>query len=194
MSLEVYCTDSTCTGCDYTKAPRDYSLGDCITLTPTSMPCVYAGEKAKKKEKKEATMSYAAAVNSIQMETPTDQKQRKYLLTRANDIFYSKKSDAKKTFGLEDSPQPKTLAEFIQFIKDDKFTVEEKYLDRRVSVYCAVDYIRFRDPSIKEDQAGYNTFKDTLKKAYAELQDDIAILEPKEGLEKLRAFEAATFH
>lgn len=177
------------------KDARICSLGDCIKRTPvTSYGADGVPAYGYNKEKKEKKMSYASAtLVQTTAEQPTDQKQRKYLAQRADDIYYVKKTEARKTFGLEDTPQPKTVKEFIEFIKNDKFTVEEKYLDRRATPYCATDYIRFRDPSIKEDQAGYDAFKDAISKALKTLKDDIVILDPKEGLEKLREFEAATF-
>lgn len=170
-------------------------LGDCTSTTPVSKDC-YKPYEPVNKEKKEKKMSYASAtLVQTPAEIPTDQKQRKYLAQRADEIYSAKKDEARKHFGLVDAPQPKTVKEFIDFIKEDKFTVEEKYLDRKLPYTgYAPEFIRFRDPSIKEDQAGYDAFKDAASKALKTLKDDIVILDPKEGLEKLREFEAATFH
>lgn len=145
-----------------------------------SMPSICQGEK----EEVMNTVDYSAT-------------QRRHLTERAYTVRFEKENELSKHFGLTDTPQPKTVKEFIEFIKTDKFTVgDEKNMDRKLrwSAWDAAEWIRFRDPDIKEDQDGFDAAMELVNKDYKALKDDILILEPKEGLEKLRAFEEKTFH
>lgn len=98
-------------------------------------------------------------------------------------------------FGLEDDNRPATAKEFVQRIKDGKFTLRDE--DSEDCYYTDADFaynIRWRDPSVKEDKDGYTAAKKNMEAAYNAAKDQIYISSPEAGLKALQEFESATFH
>lgn len=175
----------------YTKNTPTFApfpANGCVTVTCSPMTELKAAVRqsyAKTNVKKEEEM------NTVDLEM----KRGRYLEDRAFRINNEKEFELRKAFGLVDAPQPTTPKEFVEFIKEGKYELDEKHQDRKLwNPWAAGDYLRFRDPEVKRDEDGFNKASEILSKEYRTLMDDIAILDAKEGLEKLREFEAKTFH
>ena len=129
--------------------------------------------------------SYASA--QIIADT-TEKDQREYARDRIRELKYAKASAFEKQFGLTDDERPATPAEFIQRITDGKYTINKEKLDKRT--YSPADYIRWRDPSLVEDQAGYKAAIAKLDEAYTKAKDTI-VLSPVTDLKAaIDTFEA----
>lgn len=115
--------------------------------------------------------------------------QMDYLRRRLDNVRQAKKDTAKVTFGLVDEDAPKNFKELQERIASGRYVADEKLEDYNYGPLYAV---RWRDPSLKEDSAGYREFKRKLEKLYDRAKDDIRILDVKDGLEALRTFESAT--
>lgn len=119
---------------------------------------------------------------------PTDQKQRDYLLAELNAIEYKARDKGERTFGLIDDPRPTTPADLVKRIQDGKFIIPKEFEEKKV--YHPLEYIRWRDPAVKEDREGYEKFCETLQTESKQTERKIAIADPKDGLEILTAFES----
>lgn len=162
-----------------------------VSCTPISLSTIgYAKPTSKSYAKKENTMNIAASTTIAA--TPTDQRQRDYLLGRLESISYDKHSGFYKHFKLDPVEFPKTFKELVEKIKADDFFMEEKRMDQKMSIYSIMDYVRWTKD--KPDQAGYDKACEELKKAQQATKDLIIISEPKDGLKALNDFEAKTFH
>ena len=113
-----------------------------------------------------------------------------YLSDRAATVQYRKEQDARKTFGLVDDMAPETAAELVKRIQDGKFILKDETKDK--NVYEPARYIKWRDPAVKEDTAGFRAAVDALAKVYQDTKDTIAIGTPAEGLAAVKALDAWT--
>jgi hypothetical protein len=167
-----------------------YDNCECDLCVPCSTPITYSLPIAKsaKKDSPKMNISTAAISNPI----PTDQKQRDYLIERLYNIKCAKASEFYTFFKLDPVEGPKTFREFVEKIKSDDFTMDEKRLDQKMSTYSMLDYVRWTKE--KPDQAGYDKALAELNKAVQATKDLIVISEPKDGLKALNDFEAKTFH
>jgi hypothetical protein len=128
---------------------------------------------------------------------PQEDKAREHLLDRAHSAQYQKRENARKAFGLEDDAAPKSLKDFLARIKDGKYVVDtdEKGMEReRWDTRDVLEDIRWRDPSQKEDEAGFEAARKLIQQAYNDVSDEIIVKTPEAGLEALRAFQAKTFN
>ena len=122
---------------------------------------------------------------------------RDHLIRRANNASDDKQAKMRQTFGLDDDQEPETLKDFFQRIKDGKYVIptDETALNRRHwSTSRILEEIRWRDPAVKEDEAGYQAARDKMFAALQDTKDEIIVKTPAEGLESLRAFQAKTFN
>lgn len=141
-----------------------------------------------RKKKEEVPMSsYASA--TIHQESP-EIAQREYVRDRLRTIKYSKRDALTKQFGLVDDEAPKTAAEFAKRIADGKYTIDKEKMDK--VTYDPSRYIRWRDPSVVEDKAGFTAADSQLTAAYTKAKD-AAVLSPiADAKAALDAFEAWT--
>lgn len=121
--------------------------------------------------------------------------QREHLRSRARSIKNEKSVELRKHFHLYDDASPKTLEELLERLNSGKYVWDkERYKDRQFyGVEEVAARIQWRDPSKPADEKGFNAAAEVLEKAYTELKDTLMIVDPKEGLEALRAFEAKSF-
>lgn len=113
-----------------------------------------------------------------------------YLSARAANVQYGKEQGMRKTFGLVDDYAPETAAELVKRIQDGKFLLKDDSKDK--TCYDPTRFIKWRDPAVKEDQAGYKAAVDALGKVYQDTKDTIAIGTPAEGLAAVKALDAWT--
>lgn len=167
---------------------------DCIPLctvspvslgtTATECPPAAKGWGCKKKEENPMA-SYASA----QIIADTGEKdQRRHVQSRLYEIYYTKKAELKKKFGLLDDEAPMTPAAFVQRIADGKYTIDKEKMDK--NTYSPAGFIRWRDPAVLEDKAGYDAAREKLSTAYTAAQDKSVLAPATDLLATLEAFEA----
>lgn len=122
--------------------------------------------------------------------------QRHYLNDRLVRVRYNFSENAQKKFNLRDDPTPKTRKEFADRIAAGKFVIDglEKNPDGRINVYYANDFIRWRDPAMKEDLKGYDAAMASFNEKSKPVRDAIEILDPKDALKILQEFETSVMN
>lgn len=155
---------------------HDYSLAPC---TPAGyvVPC----------QQEECKMNYATTAVSVSAELDSTKDQRKFLRNSLYEAFSDKKHALKRKFGLVHDDAPDSFEEMLARIQAGKYVIDAK--DAKRKTYAPLAYIVWRDPSVKEDQDGYDAAKAELRKAYDKAEEDIRILAPEAGLASLRAFK-----
>lgn len=142
------------------------------------------------KGKKMYATSNTAIVAAAQPETVG---QRDYLISRLEEVSDKKYDDARTFFKLDPVERPKTLRDLIDQLKSGDYTIDDDILDKKV--YNSVDMLyNVRWTKEKSDQAGFEKASDAIREATIKIRDKIKILDPKEGLAALEAFEAQQFH
>lgn len=139
-------------------------------------------------QEKENTMSY----DTLKFRETAEGKRVQYLEERASALFYEKDSDLQKQFGLRDDDYPQEAEELVKRIQDGKFTITEKTPNNIFFGSGAFGRLRFRDPAMKRDEAGYNAAYQKLQALLQDTKDAIMIKSADEGLAAVKAFEAAT--
>lgn len=155
---------------------------DCCSQAPASVPY---------DSKKEQNMSYNQLnVVSTSANESLESSQRSYLSGRASDIYYEQNANLQRTYGLADDEYPENIGEALDRIVTGKFVISDK--DRTRSTYALTDYIRFRDPAVKEDSAGYKVASEALMTKWTAVRDS-AQLDPIADAKKvLQKFESTT--
>lgn len=142
---------------------------------------------------KENNMHYNNATAVIAAAPSETVKQRDYLEARLYDIVDTKRDEMQTFFKIDPVPTPKTLREAIEKLKSGDFTVDDDRLDRKqYHVYDLFCDIRWTKE--KADRSGYEAALEKMYAARTKVMDSISILDPKEGLAALEAFEAQKFH
>jgi hypothetical protein len=113
-----------------------------------------------------------------------------YLNDRRENLFYSKRADLQKQFGLVDDEAPITANDLVKRIQDGKFVIPTDKGDAQN--YEATRFIKWRDPAAKKDQAGYDAAIKQYAVANQDTKDVIAIGTPAEGLAAVKALDAWT--
>jgi hypothetical protein len=152
---------------------------------PCPMPdypvCGVSVPKAIKKEQEMASYAHATVVNEASIEAG----QREFVRDTLRKAHEAKKDQFRKDFGLVDDDEPRTPADLVKRITDGQYTIDAKHVDEKTwGCQSAVGYIRWRDPKIVEDKAGYEAAKTQLAEAY-ETAKTAAMLRPVAELEKV---------
>jgi hypothetical protein len=142
-------------------------------------------------QKKAKKMCYECDDDFCSHPQSDESKQRSYLSRRLNDLEHSKQQEAMKTFGLVDDDAPVNVKELIERILAKQYVLDEKKVTNR-GYYNLQRGLRWRNPDLKEDQAGYDAFWSEFTKKQTATQDAISILPPADGLKALQEFEAWT--
>jgi len=150
---------------------------------------------SKKKEKDMQNVSFNP---TIRVDTPRSETfnavetAQKHLSDRLDAAIETHIEAAKKAFGLVGDDRPRTPQSIVDRILAGRFVIPEDL--KNSYVYDPAEYIVWRDPSVKKDEAGFDVAQ---KKIYGESSDimDIIIVKGNEaGLEAVNAFKAKTFH
>jgi len=188
---------------------RMNTLLDCCP--PTCAPCKTTAaipqawnKSAVKKQEEEQKMSYnqidvrVAPIASTDSEIAT---QRKFLAETLRDLYWTKRhsDDLRRAFGLMDDEAPKTVKERKARIAAGKFIVDFDYddedFDEDEEHYgLGRGHIRWRDPAVKEDQAGLTAVQKLIDAENTKTQRIIQIKDADTGLAAIEAFETKTFH
>lgn len=164
-----------------------------LPATKPSYPqaCCEPKQMAPRKAKGKKAMRYDYDLDAYVSESE-DQTKRAYLQNRLEGQSYAKDIELQKQFGLMDDDAPTTPTELVERIKEGKYAINKEYEDKKV--YDPARYIRWRDPSVKEDKEGYTLALKAKDKASTATLDQIKIANPEAALKALQDFEAATFH
>jgi hypothetical protein len=85
-----------------------------------------------------------------------------------------------------------TPQSLIDRILAGKFVIPEERKHQKV--YDPSDYIIWRDPAIKKDEAGFTAASKAIDEASSDVLDTIIVKGNEAGLEAVNAFKAKTFH
>lgn len=113
---------------------------------------------------------------------------RIYLTTEAKDIELS------RAYGLLDDGHPKSAEEMIQRITEGKYILRPNNEDEDGWGHYAWERIRWRDPAMKEDRAGYKAAMATVSAARQKVQDHARLSPIDVAFKVFEEFEATTFH
>lgn len=120
---------------------------------------------------------------------PMVRRKAYYLSNRIENIFDVKKRELQKQFGLVDDSEPISPQDMVDRIKTGKYIIEEKK-----KYYGWSDGLRWRDPSRKEDQAGFDAANSAMQIAFRDALDTIKIISDEQArLKALKDFEAWTY-
>lgn len=111
-----------------------------------------------------------------------------YLSDRIENAYYKANDKARKAFGLEDDTPPQTAEDFIKRIQDGKFMLNDE--TKKKNVYEPSRYIRWRDPSVKEDKEGFEADMKEFGALQQDARDAVAVLSPAEALAEVKKLDA----
>ncbi len=187
---------------------EDIKMANCnlITYPTCSLGTIVSGAcntfVAKQEEKVNAMHCYQMPTNTtVQLNAPAEynaeREAREHLRERLHVTFHAKDRELSKKFGLMDEAAPRTTKDMVARIKEGKFTLSKYAEDQEDDegcdyndMYDVVRHIRWRDPAVKEDRAGYKAAYAELSKAHDAAKDAIMVGTPAEGLKALQEFEA----
>lgn len=116
--------------------------------------------------------------------------EKTYLISRLDNSNYKVLNNILPTkFGLTDDDRPRTANDLVARITAGTYIVSKDNGDSRM--YDPLDAIRWRDPKVVEDKAGYAAAEKVLKIAYTATKDQIIVKDIDTGLTALQAFETA---
>lgn len=141
-------------------------------------------------QKQEEDMNSYATAATINVADNAEKDQRRYLERRLSDIFYSKKNTAKKQFGLVNDDAPRTFEDLKARLDAGKYVIDEKDAKKK-DWNNGLSYVEWRDPSVKQDQEGYDAWKKAAKAELTRIEDSIKIDAPADALKAVQAFEDA---
>ncbi len=108
--------------------------------------------------------------------------QREFLKRRVHDLQYVKYAEISEQFFKNEPHGPKTVDELKERLKKGHYTVEKpKYCDDDDEIYWS-DAFSWRTPETQFDKVGYDAASKELSTFIQDILDQIAILDPKEGL------------
>jgi len=129
---------------------------------------------------------------------PTDQRQRDHLVSRLHELKNTKATELRNAFGIGEMPAPRTPLEMVERIKEGKFKIEHideiDECEYNEFYYSPWRYIKWVDPTVKEDRPGYEAAEKKLDKLYEDTRDEIVVLDTEKGLAALRQFESTAIN
>lgn len=134
-------------------------------------------------------------VDYVSSDKHNESAKTNYLLSRFQDTKGKVNYELRKQFGLENDERPQSAKEFADRILSGKYilpTETEETLSR-AQYYCGwsvTDSIKWRDPEIKEDRAGYEAAKKQLDDAATDVHDCIMLKSNDEALKEIKALES----
>lgn len=159
-----------------------------VTFPP--MPIEAETPKVMAKTTKDKTM-YNDCDDCCSNNDPAIRAQN-YLENRLSGVIMTKEQTLRKDFGLVDDERPQTPKDLIERITSGKFTVPSDKMEN--ADYEPIRRFRWRDPSVKEDHAGYKTACGLMQDASTEVLDAIHIQTKEEALKAIKEYETKTFH
>lgn len=113
-----------------------------------------------------------------------------YLVNRAADAHSIQNRELQKTFGMVNDEQPRTAEELINRVLAGKYILKDS--SKEVNTSRPADYVIWRDPSVKEDKAGYEAATKELDKQYTITKDAVMSGVYADGLKAVNDLAAWT--
>ncbi len=129
------------------------------------------------------------------MNTTKLPEEKIYLLDRVTQVYYEVHTPTlRRKFNLDPDPRPTTFKEMRERLEAGQFSLpsDDDYSCHR-SGYIDLAYLRWQDPTKKEDLAGYDNARKSLKDLLTKARDAIVVKSVDEGLKVLQDFEALSF-
>lgn len=131
----------------------------------------------------------------------TANTERSYLDRRLNEVFYTHERELQKQFHLGENTAPKTYKDVIDWIKNDKFTLNAKetkridlYVDEEGTYYGSfLDGIVWNGAGFTVDHDGFVAGAKVLKKALQDARDVVNTSDATAGLKALQDFQSWTY-
>jgi hypothetical protein len=161
------------------------------SLVPTQPAVSFPAPASKKKKDKNMSRRYDEDTDCYYDTLPAqtaEQQAKDRLILRANDLQWPATDKLAREFGMADDDAPTTFKDFLERIKKGKYVMSDKIKEDQ-KLWHPEQYIRWRDPAVKEDQAGYEAALEKFNKQMRDTIDEIYVLTPEEGLKALRKLE-----
>jgi len=133
-------------------------------------------------------------VDYVTNDKHTESAKTNYLLQRASNAKYKIQEDLHKQFGLSDDESPRNPQELVDRITSGKYVLPtEKESELMVNQYwpCSpmLAGIKWRDPAVKEDRAGWKAAEKQLETAFNDVHDAVMIKSNDDALAAIKEFE-----
>lgn len=125
-----------------------------------------------------------------------ERQQKSYLENRLYSARREQRDKMRAAFGLADDTAPRTPQEMVDRITAGKYVFknEDELADCSSDFYYTPwRYIKWRDPAVKEDCAGFAEADKLLDKAVTDTMDAIMVKSPEEALTAIKELEATEF-
>ncbi len=113
---------------------------------------------------------------------------RRWLRDRVSQIGCDLFDPLARQFGVKDDKSPRTFADVLARLTSGKFTIPEEKKNRES--YDPLNWVEWRDPSIKKDEAGFKLAEAALETAKVQTLDSINVLDPEKGLSAIQALQS----
>jgi hypothetical protein len=174
-----------------TKARMQYSHDEMFNklfgTLPTSVPTPDVQTKVCKiKVGKEPTMYNDINVGVNKYD---DVQNAKETLYNSSEMVFHKTSIAlQRKYGLTDNDSPTTAQQLIDAITNKQYVLPE---NANSGWSGSLFNIRWRNPDVKADRAGYDVVRETLGNLYDDVDLQISVSTPADGYTAFKAFKAA---
>lgn len=167
-----------------------------IDFEPCTMAvkmCADACQQAPANEKKVNNMSryydedLDCYVEGVQSDTTRSQN---YFKMRMETIWSDQNDTLRTKFGLKDDPTPETAEDLVARIKAGKYILPEQ--SKKKYFYEPTRAITWRDPSVKEDQDGFDVAWKSFEAEFTKTKDTVMSGTPVDMAAAVQALEAWT--
>jgi len=163
------------------------SVSTC-TSAPVCVECAPANPIPKKGDS-------AMYIGNIYVDNPTEnQVAIGHILTQVRDVASEKREELAKQFGMTDDDPPQTFNEWIERLTAGKFAYPEDRKSKKNNPYYIPELIRWRDPSVKEDEKGYDVAVAKLEDVRKDTVNKIVVSTPADALKVLEEFKSTTIN
>jgi hypothetical protein len=160
---------------------NDWFVTSNIVTTPVDHWSM--GVQKQEKEEGKTNMCY-------QTKQSREDRQTSYANDRIYSISLEKDRDLRKAYGLDNDSPPVTFNELMDRLNAGKYVIAEDKKDKRSYDIGGLGYVRWRDPAVKEDQAGYEAALEKLSAARTAAEDAVTLGDAAAQLQALKDFEA----
>ena len=175
----------------------EIGLAPCKPSEAMDLPCLPAPDYksnppgCKKKDKKMSRIydedldAFVETTGPSRSDTETS---RSWLRSRVDQIRFDLDEALLRQFGLKSDKGPRSFADVLARLTSGKFTIPEDKKDKES--YDPLNWVEWRDPSVKKDEAGYRLAEDALDDARKQTLDSINVFDPEKGLAALQALQS----
>lgn len=184
------CGGSTLVSTSCTALEPCKPMVDCCTPAPAKTS-LFANKCKENKRTKKMSRHYDE-YNDCYVDTPTTdiQQTRDYFANRILRISVDMHTKLEKQFGLRDDGAPQNFEEFLARIQSGKYIFTDE--KRKTDTPYWRDHIRWRDPAMKEDLAGFRAAWEVFSKESSKANDAVMALSADKAMEAVQALESWT--